>query len=243
MGRRRSFENAPVSCRFTPAGLVSGPRMLKIVRVASSARTGPTCFMAGWCTGAIMKAIPASASARSTTSGSTMTSIPICPSRSAAPDLELSILLPCFATMAPAPAATKAAAVEMLSVPLPSPPVPTMSIAPSGPRTFRQRSRIAPAAAAYSSTVSPLARMAISRPPIWAGVASPANSAPNAVAASSFDSGRSAAIPTSGFSVSLMPPPSRFQGSCRAAPCRYGWRSIRDGTAPHASAIHGAAIP
>jgi hypothetical protein len=47
IGRIIARENAPVSCRFTPAGFVRGPRMLKIVRVASSVRVGITWPMAG----------------------------------------------------------------------------------------------------------------------------------------------------------------------------------------------------
>jgi hypothetical protein len=132
MGKIRSIAKAPVSCRFTPAGLVSGPRMLKIVFEPSSCRTGMTCFIAGWCIGAIMKPIPASRRPCSTISGPTMTFTPNSCSASAAPDFDERLRLPCLATGTPAPATTKAVAVEMLSVPLPSPPVPTMSIAPSG---------------------------------------------------------------------------------------------------------------
>ena len=40
-------ENTPTICRLTPAGLESGPSRLKIVRVASSTRVGPTFFIAG----------------------------------------------------------------------------------------------------------------------------------------------------------------------------------------------------
>src|SRR3989344_6554504 len=46
---------------------------------------------------------------------------------SALPHFELMDLLPCFATAAPAPAATNAAAVEILNVPELSPPVPQVS--------------------------------------------------------------------------------------------------------------------
>ena len=37
----------PQSLTLTPAGLSSGPRILKIVRVARSTRTGINCFRAG----------------------------------------------------------------------------------------------------------------------------------------------------------------------------------------------------
>ena len=66
--------------------------------------------------------------------------------------------LPCFATGTPVDATTSAAAVEMLNVPAPSPPVPTTSIAPSGASTRSTRSRIADANPASSSTVSPRIR-------------------------------------------------------------------------------------
>ena len=45
---------------MTPAGLESGPSRLKTVRVPSSARAGPTCFIAEWWAGANMKPMPAS---------------------------------------------------------------------------------------------------------------------------------------------------------------------------------------
>ena len=96
-----------MSWRRTEAGLVSGPRMLKIVRVPSSWRAGMTWRIAGWCIGAIMKPMPASASARSTTSGPTMTLTPSSVSASAAPDFDERLRLPCLATGTPAPATTK----------------------------------------------------------------------------------------------------------------------------------------
>ena len=67
----------------------------------------------------------------------------------------------------------KAAQVEMLKEPEASPPVPTTSIAPGGALTLSILARIAVTAPVISSTVSPRTRSAISRPPIWEGVASP----------------------------------------------------------------------
>jgi hypothetical protein len=183
--------------------------MLKIVRVPSSARTGITWRIAGWCIGAIMKPMPASVRHFSTSSGPIITFSPISVSASAAPDLDERFRLPCLATVTPAPATTKAVAVEMFSVPLPSPPVPTMSIAPGGAFTALHFDRITLAAAAYSSTVSPRVRNAIRKPPIWAGVPSPSKSALNAASASARVRGRLAAVPIRGFRVSLMPGPSR----------------------------------
>ena len=57
---------------------------------------------------------------------------------SAEPDFDEKLRLPCLATGTPQPATTSAAAVEMLKVPAPSPPVPTVSMAPGG-RVDRQR--------------------------------------------------------------------------------------------------------
>ena len=93
---------------------------------------------------------------------------------SADPDADETARLPCFATPAPAAAATSAAAVEMLIVLAPSPPVPAVSTRSSrNGRTASTCARIASAHPAISSAVSPLSRSATSRPPIWAGVASP----------------------------------------------------------------------
>ena len=175
MGRIKSALKAPVSWRVTPAGLVKGPKILNIVRAPSSARTGPTCFIAGWCIGAIIKQMPISRKAACALSALIITFTPISPSASAAPDFEERFLLPCLATGTPAPATTKAVAVEMFSVPFPSPPVPTISIASAGADTALHFARITEAAAANSVTVSPRVRSAIRNPPICAGVAAPSN--------------------------------------------------------------------
>ena len=54
---------------MTLAGLDSGPIRLKTVRKPSSARAGPTCFIAEWCAGANMKPMPASRMQRAIASG------------------------------------------------------------------------------------------------------------------------------------------------------------------------------
>ena len=100
--------------------------------------------------------------------------MPSASSTSAEPLCELAARLPCLATAAPEAAATMAAAVEMLNVPIPSPPVPTTSMI--GERrgvTATTRDRIASANPAISSAVSPLARRATRNPAICASVASP----------------------------------------------------------------------
>ena len=127
-----------------------------------------------------MNPIPAFRISASTTSASTITFIPRAVNASAAPDFELKFLLPCFATVTPAPATAKAAAVEILSVPTPSPPVPTISIEPDGASTGMHLDLIASAAAEYSETDSPLALIAIKKPPTCEGVAFPSNRISNA---------------------------------------------------------------
>ena len=55
--------------RSAPAGLVSGPRKLKIVRTLSSPRTGITYRVAWWWAGANMKPKPTSSMQRATVAG------------------------------------------------------------------------------------------------------------------------------------------------------------------------------
>ena len=45
---------------LAPAALINGPTILKTVRTPSALRTGATRYMAGWMTGAYIKAIPIS---------------------------------------------------------------------------------------------------------------------------------------------------------------------------------------
>ncbi len=151
-------ENTPTICLVTPAGLDSGPSRLKIVRVASSTRVGPTFFMAGWWEGANMKPIPASETQRPTCSGLRSIFTPSEDSTSAAPERDDSARLPCLATGTPAPATMKEAQVDTLTEPEPSPPVPTTSIASAGALTCSILARIAETAPVISSTVSPRTR-------------------------------------------------------------------------------------
>ena len=113
--------------RVAPAGLVSGPRKLKIVRTASSLRTGTTKRVAPWWAGANMKPKPTSAMQRATASGLRSIRTPSASSTSAEPDRPVAERLPCLATAQPAPAAISAAVVETLNVGRP-PPVPAVSI-------------------------------------------------------------------------------------------------------------------
>src|SRR5919204_362553 len=115
-----------MSWRRAPAGLVSGPRKLKIVRPASSRRTGTTKRVAWWWVGANMKPKPASSMQRATASGPRSIRAPSASSTSAEPDRLVAERLPCLASAQPAPAAISAAVVETLNVGRP-PPVPAVS--------------------------------------------------------------------------------------------------------------------
>src|SRR5262245_53289785 len=104
--------------------------------------------------------------------------------------------LPCLATFSPVPATTNAVAVEMLKVPVASPPVPQVSIsisrsvpvsaASTSPRvrTRATLSRITSAKPVSSSTVSPFMRSAVRKAATWAWVAPPDMIASMAAAAS-----------------------------------------------------------
>src|SRR4029079_3855442 len=133
-----------------------------------------------------MKPSPHSAMQREIVSGDASIFTPSSFSTSAEPEREEIARLPCFATGTPAPATTKAAQVEMLKVPLPSPPVPQVSMAPSGARTVSTLARMARAAPAISSTVSPRTRSPMTSALICAGVAAPDITRSKASAASSW---------------------------------------------------------
>lgn len=120
-------EKTPATMQSGFAGLVSGPKMLKTVRIPICWRTGPTCLIAGWYERANKKAKPEAPSTFGTSLASISSRAPNASRTSAEPLVELAARLPCLTTLAPAPAATNAAAVEMLKVSCPSPPVPTMS--------------------------------------------------------------------------------------------------------------------
>src|SRR5512134_3902618 len=131
-----------------------------------------------------MKPSPHCSIARAIVSGAHSILTPSATNTSAEPEREEIERLPCLATGTPAPATTKAAQVEMLWVPLASPPVPQVSMAPSGALTLMARAFSARAAPAISSTVSPRTRSPISRAPICASVAAPDIMSPKASAAS-----------------------------------------------------------
>ena len=131
--------------------------------------------MPGWCVGANRKPKPSSSIESAIRSGDSSSAKPSASSTSAEPDADETARLPCLATPAPAAAATRAAAVEMLIVAWPSPPVPAVSTrSVRFGATDTPRPRIASAKPAISSGVSPFRRRATRKPPIWAWVASPA---------------------------------------------------------------------
>src|SRR3954451_19438207 len=164
----------PMSWRRAPAGLVSGPRKLKIVRTASSLRTGTTKRVAWWWAGANMKPKPAPRMHSATPSGPRSIRAPSASSRSALPLRLVALRLPCLAPAQPAPAAISAAVVDTLKVGRP-PPVPAVSIRSSRSHaTGVASSRIVVARPTSSSIVSPFVRSAISTAAISASEALPA---------------------------------------------------------------------
>src|SRR2546426_11549168 len=80
--------------------------------------------MAGWKVGANRNVTHASRSTRAASAASRLMRTPSASSTSAEPHLDVNDRLPCLATTAPAPAATNAAAVEILKVETAPPPVP-----------------------------------------------------------------------------------------------------------------------
>src|SRR5574341_228108 len=171
----RSGWNTPISWLGAPAGLVSGPRMLKMVRTPSSLRTGAACFIAGWWLGANMKPISVSARHCATCSALSMMLAPSASSTSALPEADEAARPPCLATRAPAAAAATIAAVEMLKVCEASPPVPHRSTrcVRSATCTGVANSRITWAAAVISPMVSFLTRRPTASAAIITGDISP----------------------------------------------------------------------
>src|SRR5215203_7518764 len=120
-----------------------------------------------------MKPNPTSSIHRPTSSGPKPISAPKDSRTSALPAWLVAALLPCLATMTPAPRATNAAAVETFMVPFASPPVPQVSTTPSGASTFVAKRRIARAKPTISGTLSPLTRNAVRSAAVAAGGALP----------------------------------------------------------------------
>ena len=145
----------------------------------SSRRGTAVCRIAGLNAAANRNVMPASVARAATRSGGRSSRTPSASRTSADPDCEDADRLPCLTTRAPAPAATIAAIVEMLtdidrSAPgaddVEQPALARRSAWPARP----SRRPVPPT----SSTVSPLARSETAKPAIWAGVASPARISP-----------------------------------------------------------------
>src|SRR6185295_12235748 len=175
-----------MSWRRAPAGLVSGPRRLKMVRSPSSRRTGITSRMAGWRRGAKRKVMPTASRVRPAVSGSISIFTPRAASTSALPERLETERLPCLATGTPAAATASAAAVEMLKVPRPSPPVPQVSTTPCRRCGIGMaRRRMAAAAPEISATASPFMRSATSSAALRVSVTCPSMSWPKRISVSS----------------------------------------------------------
>ena len=124
--------NTPTTWQVARAGLVSGPSRLKLCAEAARGGTGCTCFVDECMAGAKRKAIPICSR-----QAADLPVVQFPRSRhsfhhvgGAALRGDRAPRLPCFATRT---RATKAVAVEMLKVPLASPPVPQVSTRASRP--------------------------------------------------------------------------------------------------------------
>ncbi len=206
----------PSTWAWAWAGLVSGPRMLKTVRMPISRRGAPAYFMAGWNDGANMNPMPTSDRHCSTCCALRLIFTPRASSTSALPHWLLAARLPCLATLRPAPATAKAAAVEMLKVEALSPPVPQVSTTMPSAWTGMALSRITRAMPAISSLVSPFIRSAVTKAPNCAGVTWPSMISVMADAACSMESDFP---PTSAAMSSFIMPAPPSSGNCAAGPC------------------------
>mmetsp|Transcript_36555 Transcript_36555/g.114541 ORF Transcript_36555/g.114541 Transcript_36555/m.114541 type:complete len:229 (+) Transcript_36555:434-1120(+) len=173
MSGTSSSWKTPMTTRCARAALVMGPRMLKTVRTPSALRAGATSFMAGWFTGAYMKPTPHFSTHSATFSGSSSILMPSASSTSAEPHMDDTERLPALQVLQPAAAASTAAAVEMLMVCAPSPPVPTMSRSLPVAGTVRQALYIPATMPEISSGVSPLRRSSARSAPTCVASAPP----------------------------------------------------------------------
>ena len=99
--------------------------------------------------------------------------IPKASSTSADPLDDDAARFPCFTTVVPVPATTRAAIVETLTVCIRSPPVPTRSMLGPGTSKRTACASIVSASAVSSTTDSPFARRATSSPATRTGETSP----------------------------------------------------------------------
>ena len=128
-----------------------------------------------------MNPTPTSSMQRPMASGARSTRAPRASSTSALPQPEVTARLPCLATLAPAPAATNAAPVEMFTVDGP-PPVPQVSTSmwESSTATCSARWRTACTSPESSVAVAPFARSAVRNAATCISLASPSIITPTA---------------------------------------------------------------
>src|ERR1700761_3623764 len=120
-----------------------------------------------------MKPKPISSMQRATASGPRSIATPSASSTSAGPDFEGAERLPCVAPAQPARGGPAPAVVETLKVEGP-PPVPAVSTRSARVLwTEAARARIVRARPTSSETVSPFARRAIRKAPVWIGSVRP----------------------------------------------------------------------
>ena len=165
------------------AGLHSGPIKLNTVRNGRLRLTAASRARPGWYLGANKKASETSARQRRDTSGSGSNATPSAASTSVLPARLVAARFPCFTTGALHAAATMAAAVEMLIVPAPSPPVPHVSrrrsLAIPQSQAFI-RSRTARTVPSSSAAVTPFSRQAVRNAVANSSSPSPSSSDPTA---------------------------------------------------------------
>ncbi len=125
-----SIFGVPISCLLALTGLRSGPSILKKVGLFNSDLTGAKCFIAGWKLRAYKKARWYFRYLSCSSLLPKYTGMPRLSSKSKLPNRPLAALLPCLATLTPAPATTKALIVLVFIRGRPDPPVPQRSIAP-----------------------------------------------------------------------------------------------------------------
>ena len=200
--------STPMTCARAPAGFVSGPQRLKIVRKPSALRSEPHRLHRRMIERREEKHEARLAQALDGQFRASVMGTPSASKTSAAPHRDVTARLPCLATLAPAAAATSAAPEEILKVSGPPPPVPHVSTS-----------------SARSSSVSgtPIARARItSTKPASSGACSPR-------VASTVSS---AAVSTSGSlrppkSLPAQRPPARGSRPCRPLPAASSDPSIR----------------
>ena len=184
----RAGSAAPINWRTGCPGWDSGPRTLNTVGIPSPARMGPANRIAGWNVRAKANPIRCLTTCAANCSGAMSISTPRTSRTSKAPEVDEARRFPCLQTVAPPPAATKQAMVEtfrLASRRLATPPVPTMSIVPSGRTSGSAMDTIARTSPLVSSTVSPLTFSPTRKPAICAGSASPLRISPRMASVSS----------------------------------------------------------